>query len=178
MSIRAPEGSVSDGAQMLQNHELVAEIQQLIGNSDFSFWITKSLIVPVERMNLQYLGKYANIEVNVSERLLLLHQFSARWLQPLVKAVRTEHAHPLRDLARKIEELAKGHQAYSQAQPAVSNLVDHLSAIARCHECNNQLNNIVGCTCGWKGPRIDLLHSKCNDKDVRRCPKCFAIFEP
>lgn len=44
--------------------------------------------------------------------------------------------HPLRDLARQIEALAKEHPAYSQAQPIVQHCIDYLCAVARCHECN------------------------------------------
>lgn len=46
--------------------------------------------------------------------------------------------HPLRDLARRIEALAKEHEAYSQAQPVIQNCVGHLSAIARKYEYDQQ----------------------------------------
>jgi hypothetical protein len=45
---------------------------------------------------------------------------------------------PLRDLIRRIDEVAKGHLAYSQAADAIKNLRDHLSAIAYCEEVNRE----------------------------------------
>lgn len=45
----------------------------------------------------------------------------------------------LRDLAKKIEQVAHEHPCYSQAMPAVSHLVDHLCAMARCEEANREL---------------------------------------
>lgn len=51
--------------------------------------------------------------------------------------------HPLRDLARQIETLAKDHPAYCQAQPAVQNLIDHLCAMARCHEANEKIVSLT-----------------------------------
>mgnify|MGYP003396092909 FL=1 len=50
-------------------------------------------------------------------------------------------ASDLRDLAKKIEDLARDHPAYSKAHPAVQNCCDHLSAIARCEEANKEINN-------------------------------------
>lgn len=50
--------------------------------------------------------------------------------------------HALRDLAAKIEALAKEHEAYSQAQPTIQNCVDHLSAIARTYEAAARVEEI------------------------------------
>lgn len=48
----------------------------------------------------------------------------------------TPEAAQLRDLALKIEDLAREHQAYSLAWGAVQNLSDHLQAKARVIETN------------------------------------------
>lgn len=47
--------------------------------------------------------------------------------------------HPLRDLARRVRELVQAHPANSQAALATESYIDHLSAIARCHEANAEL---------------------------------------
>lgn len=60
----------------------------------------------------------------------------ARPAPPAPIRVRNMKEHPLRDLARRIEQLAKDHEAYSQAYRVVQNCCDHLSAIARTHEAN------------------------------------------
>lgn len=46
----------------------------------------------------------------------------------------------LRDLADLIQQTAMEHPVYGQASSAVLNLVDHLSAMARCEEANRELN--------------------------------------
>lgn len=46
--------------------------------------------------------------------------------------------HPLRDLARRIEDLARGHIAHTQAVEIIRNCSDHLHAIALIHELHNQ----------------------------------------
>lgn len=47
--------------------------------------------------------------------------------------------HPLRDLARAVRELVQAHPANSQAGLATEAYLDHLSAVARCHEANAEL---------------------------------------
>ncbi len=74
--------------------------------------------------------------------LMSIAEFSARFLVPLVDSIATPlprlGEHPLRNLARQIEALVKEHEAYSQAQPVVQNCVDHLSAIAKKTEYDQQ----------------------------------------
>lgn len=50
---------------------------------------------------------------------------------------------PLRDLAAKLYAVAKDHPAYSQAAAPVSNLLDHLSAIARVEEANREIGELM-----------------------------------
>jgi hypothetical protein len=50
---------------------------------------------------------------------------------------------PLRDLILKIDEVAVGHLAYSQAADAIRNLRDHLSAIAYAEEINRDTGKTV-----------------------------------
>lgn len=42
----------------------------------------------------------------------------------------------LRDLARKIETVAKDHPCYGQVHTPIQQVIDHISAIARCEEVN------------------------------------------
>jgi hypothetical protein len=49
-----------------------------------------------------------------------------------------EDKHTLRDLARKIDRLARGHMAFSQAHEIVRSCTDHLNAVARCNEVNQR----------------------------------------
>lgn len=51
-------------------------------------------------------------------------------------------SHPLRALAARIEQLAKDDPAYSQAHDIVTNCVDHLCAVARTHEANEEIKEI------------------------------------
>jgi hypothetical protein len=45
----------------------------------------------------------------------------------------------LRELSEQIYAVTKAHKCCSQAMPAVATLLDHLSAIARCEEANQQI---------------------------------------
>jgi predicted DNA-binding transcriptional regulator YafY len=45
---------------------------------------------------------------------------------------------PLRDLITRIDMVAQNHMAYSQAAAAISNLRDHLGAMAFCEEVNRR----------------------------------------
>lgn len=84
---------------------------------------------------------FYDLALGQGDLLMSLHDFSERLLRPMVHALASEAkvVHPLRDLAAKIEAMAKEHPGYSQAQPVIQNAVDHLSAVARCHECNARM---------------------------------------
>jgi hypothetical protein len=56
----------------------------------------------------------------------------AAWLESV------QDHHTLRDLARKIDSLARGHMAFSQAHEIVRSCTDHLNAVARCNEINQR----------------------------------------
>ncbi len=47
-------------------------------------------------------------------------------------------AEDMRDLARRIEDLAREHRAHSMAWEIVRNCTHHLTAVARTMECNAQ----------------------------------------
>lgn len=58
------------------------------------------------------------------------------------QSVAQEHLvseHPLRDLARRVTALTLEHPAASQAGAIVQNCCDHLCAVARVHEANNEI---------------------------------------
>lgn len=50
---------------------------------------------------------------------------------------------PLRDLAAKIEDLARWHPAYSQAWQVINNCSDHLQALARIEEINKEKQDVL-----------------------------------
>jgi hypothetical protein len=47
-------------------------------------------------------------------------------------------AEDMRDLARRIEDLAREHRAHSMAWEIIRNCTHHLTAVARTMECNAQ----------------------------------------
>jgi hypothetical protein len=46
---------------------------------------------------------------------------------------------PLRDLARKLREVAREHISYSQVTELMSHIDSHLSALAFCEETNKKM---------------------------------------
>jgi hypothetical protein len=51
-------------------------------------------------------------------------------------------AQELRTLAHQIHELAKANPSWSVVAPIIENLTDHLSAVARVHELNEQTGEV------------------------------------
>jgi hypothetical protein len=71
----------------------------------------------------------------------------------------TQQESGLRDLSRKLADVARDHPNYSQAAPAVSMLIDHLCALARIEELNAQLmqSRPASPYTDWRVKEVDLI---------------------